>query len=138
MYIRRKCYSSLYDDLYNDYLYDKYFSDIDDYDYYDQREFAMNPTELAKLLYREQRGVLGKKGAYEDKLAQKQLAKLENMAWSLELDSEALSEEAKSKIAFDRSSYNNNRSSRWLRKEQERSLRNKNNFIRRNSYNYMN
>jgi hypothetical protein len=80
MYLRRKCYSSLYDDLYNDYLYDKYFSDFDDYDYYDQREFAMTPAEMAKLLYREKRGLLGKKGAYADKLAQKQLAKLENIA----------------------------------------------------------
>jgi F0F1-type ATP synthase membrane subunit c/vacuolar-type H+-ATPase subunit K len=32
MYLRRKCYSSLYDDLYNDYLYEKCYSDA--YDYY--------------------------------------------------------------------------------------------------------
>ena len=46
----------------NDYLYDKYFSDLDDYDYYDQREFAMSPAEMAKLLYRETRNQLGKRG----------------------------------------------------------------------------
>ena len=79
MYLRRKCYSSLYDDLYNDYLYDKYFSDIDDYDYYDQREFAMSPAEMGKLFYRTSRDVMGKKGAYADKLAQKQLAKLDGL-----------------------------------------------------------
>ena len=62
MYLRRKCYSSLYDDLYNDYLYDKYFSDLYDYDYYDQREFAMSPVEMAKLMYRETRNQLGSKG----------------------------------------------------------------------------
>ena len=32
MYLRRKCYSSLYDDLYNDYLYERCYSDA--YDYY--------------------------------------------------------------------------------------------------------
>jgi hypothetical protein len=72
MYIRRKCYSSLYDDLYNDYLYDKYFSDLYDYDYYDQKEFAMSPTEMAKLLYRESRNQLGAKGV--DPLFVKQTA----------------------------------------------------------------
>lgn len=41
MYIRRKCYSSLYEYDYNDYLYEKYFSDFEnDYDYYDQRCFG--------------------------------------------------------------------------------------------------
>lgn len=51
MYLRRKCYSSLYDYDYNDYLYEKYFSDFeDDYDYYyDQRCFGMLNNLCNKL-----------------------------------------------------------------------------------------
>ena len=44
MYLRRKCYSSLYDDLYNDYLYDKYFSEEND------KEEAMIDAAIAGAL----------------------------------------------------------------------------------------
>ena len=42
MYLRRKCYSSLYDYDYNDYLYEKTFSDAYNYyyDYYTSRLFS--------------------------------------------------------------------------------------------------
>jgi hypothetical protein len=130
MYIRRKCYSSLYDDLYNDYLYDKYFSDIDNYDYYDQREFAMTPIELAKLVYRGERELQGH--GYADILVQKQLEKLENMSYGLEFNPKSLLRDAKSEIDY-REALSD---TPWYRRQKNKSLRNKNNFIKRKSYDF--
>ena len=134
MYLRRKCYSSLYDDLYNDYLYDKYFSDLDDYDYYDQREFAMSPAEMAKLLYREKRGVLGKKGAYADKLAQKQVAKLERIADGEAINPKDLSEDANWGIKF----ATRDNKSEFMRKLKKGSLRDKASYLDRHTRHFMN
>ena len=129
MYIRRKCYSSLYDDLYNDYLYDKYFSENDDYDYYDQREFAMSPAEMAKLLYRTKRGLLGKKGAYADKLAQKQVKNLESIAFdSLAINNpRKLSRTADAGIRFDKIENESNK----FRRYNKDNLRDKDEFLDR-------
>ena len=134
MYLRRKCYSSLYDDLYNDYLYDKYFSDFDDYDYYDQREFAMTPAEMAKLLYREKRGLLGKKGAYADKLAQKQLAKLENIAGGDAFNPRSLSEGAGWGIEYAAKDSKDE----FMRRLKNGALRDKNGFLKRHTRDFMN
>jgi hypothetical protein len=113
MYLRRKCYSSLYDDLYNDYLYDKYFSDLYDYDYYDQREFAMTPIELAKLVYRGERELQGH--GYADILVQKQLEKLENMSYGLEFNPKSLLRDAKSEVDIRKSLSD----TRWYRRQKK-------------------
>ena len=135
MYLRRKCYSSLYDDLYNDYLYDKYFSENDDYDYYDQREFAMSPAEMAKLLYRETKCGLGKKGAYADKLAQKQIAKLEGLSNGVVYNNpRQLSKIADMQIESSKGASMNSRRMRTINKN----LRNKEDYLRNYTKDFMN
>ena len=113
----------MYDYDYNDYLYEKTFSDAYDYYYYDQREFAMSPAEMAKLLYREKRGLMGK-GAYADKLAQKQIAKLEDRFVGLKpfkASPKTLSREANFNIENDKL----NSTDVYYRRGNNRALRNK-------------